>query len=194
MKKYIDFDFRNFQKELLSKSPLNLIVNPKFPKFELFETDNKKNGKVYGFDVNNSNHEGIARTLDRAIEEMKQAYIREIEIDNNSLGAQKADLIEDIFAKKYIYSDYQFNCFYDIELGVKLQIVRFIENEYGTAWNSTDLWITQNESIEFRCLTDFMPCQMAIDIVQIITRVCQSKISLTYKGKELYCYENGEAI
>lgn len=197
MKKYIDFDFVKFQKELLEKSPLNLIVNPNFPKYRLFEIDDDRYEKLYGCDINDSNFEGTARTLDRAIQDMKRDFIYELERDNNSLGAQKASLVEDILSEKYTDTDYQFYCPYDIELGVEVQITKYIEeiDEDGEVftWNPS-IWITQNEPVAFRYLTNFMPFDMAMDIVQTITRVCQSKISLTYKGKELYCYENGVAV
>ena len=189
MKKYIDFDFIEFQKELLSKSPLNLIVNPHFPKFELFEADDERYGKVYGFDVNNSDHEGIALTLDRAIEEMKKEYVNTLRSDNNSLLSQKAKMLEEIFTKRY--PDYWFYGTNDIELGVEINIRKMNTDEYDFI---PEIWIFSNSSTAFRYLTNFMPFDMAMDIVQTMSRVCHSKMSLTYKGKELYCYENGVAV
>lgn len=197
MKKYIDFNFVDFQKELLSKSPLNLIVNPNFPTFRLFEVEDERYGKIYSYERNGNASPSICRNLEMAIKELKKSFISEMELDNNSLGAQKADLIEDLLIKKY--PDYGFYCPYDISngMGVEVQIIKYIEeiDEDGETftWNPS-IWITQNEPVAFRYLTNFMPFDMAMDIVQTITRVCQSKISLTYKGKELYCYENGVAV
>ena len=120
-----------------------------------------------------------------------------MELDGNTLGSQKADLIDDLLTKKY--PDYGFYCPYDISsgMGVEIQITKYIEeiDEDGETftWNPS-IWITQNGPVAFRYLTNFMPFDMAMDIVQTLTRVCQSKISLTYKGKELYCYENGVAV
>lgn len=57
-----------------------------------------------------------------------------------------------------------------------------------------EIWICSNSSTAFRYLTNFMPFDMAMDIVQTMSRVCHSKMSLTYKGKELYRYENGVAV
>lgn len=187
MKKYVDFDFVKFQKELLAQSPLNLIVNPQFPKFKLFE-----DGDRYGFNVSNPNYERFARNLPTAIEEMKAEYIRRMELDCNTLGSQKAELIEDILIKKY--PDYGFYCPYDISgnMGVEIQITKYYEEEEFT-WTPS-VWITQNGPVAIKYLTDFMPFDMAIDIIKILTEICQSRISMTYKGKELLCYENGVAV
>ncbi|MFQ9545281.1 MAG: hypothetical protein ACLR02_09715 [Clostridium sp.] len=189
MKKYIDFDFVAFQRELLKKSPFNLIVNPDFPNYRLFE----ENG-LYNYERDGKPSAQKCRDINTAIEKMKASFIGDVERDNNSLGAQKADLIEDSLIKKY--PEYGFYCPYDIENGVEIQITKYEEiDEDGEAFIlNPSIWVTQNGPVAIKYLTNFMPFDMAIDIIKILTEICQSRISMTYKGKKLLCYENGVSV